>query len=73
MGTDVAEPDEPDPYFAGLRAEADTADRPPFETVMRRARRRAGRRSALALALLAVAALVVLALLRSVGVSPDQP
>jgi hypothetical protein len=58
----TAQSDEPDPDFAGLRAEAETVNRPPFETVMRRARRFARRRSALVLLLLVLAALAVLAL-----------
>jgi hypothetical protein len=56
---------EPDPYFTGLRdftgLRAEAADRPPFETVMRRARRVARRRWALVLlsVVLVVLALVV--------------
>jgi len=72
-GVDVAQPDKPDPYFAGLRAEAETADRPPFETVQRRARRLSRRRSVLLLVLFVVAVLAVLAVCRSVGIAPDQP
>ena len=58
----MAEPELPDPYFSSLRAEAESADRPPFETVQRRARRLNQRRSAVLLLLLLVALLAALAL-----------
>ena len=58
----MAETEVPDPYFSSLRAEVESADRPPFETVQRRARRRNQRRSAVLLLLVLVALLVALAM-----------
>jgi hypothetical protein len=72
----TAEPDEPDPYFAGLRGEVETAVGPPFETVMRRARRLVRRRSALALLLLVVVVVVVLVVVAATGlvwIAPYHP